>query len=806
MKFPREQHRQFERTFLVWYGEQEKSGGEFHLEASHKASNGFFEQNPNLKTMKPADLEEAVRKHFQEKYNPAQFEKEMRAFIKQNLSGENNESHINRLVKDSKDRYQREYELAMLEFRSNLDDRVDAYKDLVGSLEDAAETQAEPVGDAIEYAQAAKNSNPTFENAVPKANRELMGGTWSYNIPIVGPIFRKVDLPFITPIIANHDYLAHKDFSDKTKDAFVKKFLPTLDTQYLNLEWQKMRLGKGDLENYENLSEKFSDGMKISVGHQLGYILETSPTVKILQEKLEELRNKIVETYSGIAKDGIIDLEELVTLDRQGSQCADFSKMLTGYANDEALLNGMEAVNYMNLDHWVEASGKVADILADRAYDTGAEAKFVKAVKTRATDEEVTNFNQAKSVFKKMLEERTKAGIRKGMELVQEINKEIFDGQEGFQKLEKAPESIRGMVSRERQLLIEGGTRSNNADDEIVVSFIREARGGRETILRNGTQRDLLFQAVKNIQARDTDPVWSQQVAKVPKKTSDLWTGYDIEKPSAHDILARHLAVVALADEAEWTINNLAGTDAFKGQDIDLKKELSETGAADAALRKPNYNFVNTRKRRSTLYVSGAELAGFNSRDVGFKLIQVWGAITLIMNIKAAYEDGKKLGDIPGKLLKNPIAWASFGAMFGTEAIKRNPESSKIFSATPGEQEKIMQNFAFRNFSKSKHFGATRLQQFMADGDEDVAMTKLMLEDPKGKTVEAALKKAEKRNPRDPALEKEDLAGLLNETQLAHLPVSRDLQWEKARYKFYKKFLPTEVKQLKKNYQDWLAG
>ncbi|MBI5421962.1 hypothetical protein HZA44_02410, partial [Candidatus Peregrinibacteria bacterium] len=354
-------------------------------------------------------------------------------------------------------------------------------------------------------------------------------------------------------------------------------------------------------------------------------------------------------------------------------------------------------------------------------------------------------------------------------------------------------------------------TVSKNIDDEALVGFVGKDREGRDQILSNPIQRQALFQAVRNVLARKEDRGWNDKMRRLPKK---LTTGIKPEEPTAHDEIARHVALISMAEEAEWVIGNLDQNPNHKNEG--LKAALEATGAEKAS-PKVDYQFRDINKLHSRRYVSEASRAGFNAKSIGLFALQTWGLATAVVNA-IPYLKMLKEGKVEeaATVLKNPYFLLGAGSVIGVKEYNRNPEMAKFLFENAGGQERILthralsamtDNTLFNKVAQSR-VSRTEMSAFITDADEFEVMESLFKEEPKEgvSKLKAVLNTARKR--KGPSiLTKEDLKGVVEDRFQSQLSESKTGQRERTRFLFYEKFLSdpkVNIRELKANCQKWL--
>lgn len=780
-----------------------------------KESKGeFFKNYPKLADMNGEELAKAVQDFLDREYGVSKYEEEMRAFLQSNSASASPEVS-DRLLRDSVARYKTEFDRASAEFYRKAEMKIGDYEEMMERIRGKTDSELKMVTEASQNAAKAKAASPEIGQVSPRVEKEVLGGTWPYRIPIVGPILKNVDIPVLGYPMTNRGYLEHKEFSNTADKLFVKEFIPAMGKQYLNLEWQKAHLTEKDFDQYEDLSEEFQDGMEAYIGYQLEWVLKNSPDADALKANLEGLRDATVERYENFAKkDGMIDLVDLKKLRNEASQCLDMARLLNSGKSEEEIAKDLDALNFIDRERWAKTTDAWTETFVETVKRNGSEQAFIDTSKKVSGKTDEMSFGQAEDIFKDAIEKAANAGVLETLKVAQRFNKEANSRQAEILSFESAPESIRPMVMIERSKLLNRITISKNIDDEAVVGFIGKSREGRDSILGNPIQRQALFQAVRNIQARKEDRAWADKIRRLPKTTQQLTMGNKPEEPTAHDEIARHLALISMAEEAEWVIGNLDQNPNHENEG--LKVAFEATGAEKAS-PKVDYQFRDVNKLHSRRYVSEASRAGFNAKNIGLFALQAWGLSTAVVNA-IPYLKMLKEGKVAeaATVLKNPYFLLGAGSVIGVKEYNRNPEMAKYLFENAGGQERILTHRALNAMTDNTLFNKvaqsrvsrTEMSAFITDGDEFEVMESLFKEEPKEGVAKlrAVLNSARKRKGPS-VITKEDLKGVVEERFQSQLSESRTGQRERTRFLFYEKFLSNpkvNIRELKENCQKWL--
>lgn len=742
----------------------------------------FFEGKTieELARLTPGETAAEVEQAFAAKFGPDKYEEEMRAYLDQHAP----ENVRGRLLKDSLARYKDEYERAKTLFYRETEQGIGEWEDRQEAVEDKVHDELDLMGDQVGRARAAETAVPAVEDARPKVEK-----AW-YN-----------QIPLVSPLLNLGDYGEYVKFKSEMSDKFLGEYIPALNDKYMNPDWQEQHLTPNDLNEYEDLSKEFKAGMQEFVKGRLEFAFEKGKDTETLQKELEGLRDELGNRYAAIAReDGMIDLPELRKLKKGATQCFDVVRLLQSGQNEEEVARRLEAMQFMNREAWIEGTGLLVEEWERLAERTGCEARFARVMTEMTGATTPLSYDEAKDRLEELMKSRAKVSVVETLKVAHEFNTKVFAGEIDLVGLSDVPESIRPMVETERRKLMDGVTIPKNVDDRMLVLFMREEREGRNRILSSVTEREALFQAIQNVLARQNLPEWSRRIQAIQsKKTSDLTTSRKPEKPTGHDELARHLALVAMAKEAEWTVKNISEHPDYAGQKLAERLEQVE---AEKAPPKMDLRFRDINRRYSARYVSEVSRAGFNGKDLGLLALQIWAGATFVLNWKQG-----GFTEI-GKLAKNPFAIGSAALVFGIDRYKKNPEVKNYLFENAGGQERIGEHLTLRSLSKK--VGSSELKGFINNADEFKAMESMFKEGPKEgvSKVKALIQKADKRYSPYPVILKEDLAGVAEDAPQSQLRTSNDKRLERTRYLFYKSFLMKEVniRQLKENCEKWIAS
>ncbi len=651
-----------------------------------------------------------------------------------------------------------------------------------------AEEERELVDNAIKGLEKLAQAKPEFEKATPKAEKT----TPAHKMPIFGRLL-EAGIPILSWPTYATEYREYVEFQNKTKTMF-SEYLEAMNKQYFNLEWQKQRLTEREFDKYSTLTGRFKNGMKKYLDNQLAYIFEqeVARDPEWLKQELNSLSDQLNERYTRYAnEDEFINLTELEKLENESKKYVDIMREVNSGKSAEEIAGKEEYKEIFSRDNWVEATKIMTLQIVRDAMNNGSEAAFIEEVQKMTGKKEITDFDDAANEFEDIMEKRAKTGVKVTIEAVKDFNKAVNGGRVDILRLDNIrPESMHELVRYERKLLMGGITapeEKENKDNYAVVEFMRAKREKREDILNDPARQNDLFKAIQNIN-KYYKKIYNKEYKKsLPKQLSSR---DDPGNPKEHDKIARLLAMITLAEEAEWIIGNLDKSPAYKEKRLAeaLADTEPDTVAPRDIIKKMKFRHVN--KLHSTNYVSAASRGGFNGRDLAIGAGKVLIALTVFANLMQARKQ-KKL--FTPDVIKNPILFGSVFAWLGIKkvedgALGRKPEHSKLKSLA----KKVGRRNLIKFINRKEEFAA---MEHISENNSAKAIQRLL---------DNARKNARKKNLDKPELTKEMLASVISDDKiLKQLP---DKGNGRMRYMFYKKFMasrPNVRIDLRPNCESW---
>ena len=803
-------YRQFEKSNLVYNGQAPASAeisAEAFLEKAKQELLGteFFENVKGLSKKTPEEIRVLVEGQFHERYSTDAFRDYLEKNLPTSISAETKE----RLLKETLQQYEWEYRQAMAQFYRSFEQRIIECGDLEDEARTATKKALKSLAEAIEKDQALKKATPEIGETVPKAERSTILGKWPYSVPIFGHLLENYDIPIISRLVDKGDYVKYMDFRKKMGEVFVDEFLPALNETYLNLDRLKPKLNNNQVDEYKDLSELFQDSMEGMVQGQLAYIFETVKTPDDLSKKLEDLRDVIKGEYDRRSgPDEIMDWEDLMKIKAEIAPIWDVMAMMRNGESEEEIKNKLKGTLELHREAWELAAGNLTEEIIAATENNSLETSFIEAVKKDSKKPENLDFSRAKEEFRAKMSIMGKAGVTEALKFARDFYKNVFGDLAEIQSLGEYPASIRSLASVERSNLLNRVTYSENIDDIKLINFMSATPDQRQKLLENPTERLAVLQAVKNVLARPNDKNWDEWEKKA-KKLPEKGEKKGSSKPgefNENNQIAQYIALISLANEADWTIRNMDKMEDNKGQNLLVEYKATKKDPVLA----PPFKFKDTRKPYPMRYTTVAESHGFTLENMAMRGAQAWAVGTIFFNFMNSRK-GKgplkwitEIDQIATKMAKNPYVLGSAGLLYGLHKYKEDPRYKGYFSETRGGQERINQFSGLRSLAKKD---TKALQDFILNADEFKAMESMFKENPKQgiNNIKKITEKASKRHAPYPMITKNDLKDSVDQAAWYELP---DRGNEHMRYLFYSKFLTSEVNigQLRQNCLEWLTS
>jgi hypothetical protein len=800
MFLKKENYRHFEKSLFIYEDSAANPETEkFDADKMRKDfEKDFFKDIDIPKDADQDKILDFAKETFAQNFSPEQYETGIREMIGKHVT----ESSIaDRMTNEAVARYKEVYESKMAEFYKKALKKAEDLEDAKDGIQDATKGSLKSLKQDVEKTAKAQNSNPNLEKVTPPAES---GDKWPYKIPVLGPIFKDVDLPVLGRLTHSKEERQYAEFQRQNTKVFTE-FTKALSGQYLESKQHEDRLTATGKLAYDHLAGRFKDGMEDYTKAQLDYIYENSRDEAALKQNLTNLRDNLVNYYKKYDAngDGIIDLKELGKLEGETKQYVDAIRMVN--SGDEGdLEKRFESLSFYNREAWVKSTEILTDRMIRDAAQNGCETQLIAIVKKWGKVKGEINFDTASDKLRGIMRKNAKTGVKETLSAAREFNIAINGERAEILKMEEiTPPSIRVLAYDQRELILSRRIIPKSIDDRIVAEFMSTDLVGREKMLGDNVQKIALFQAIQNIKEHYPNIYNSQYRNSIPKEVEKLETRrLHPDQPTKHDEIARIPAMITLAKEAEWVIKNLDNSQDFKGQK--LSKQLEGTEAEKVA-PKIDLGFRSIDKRYKIGYTSAAERGGFNGRDLGFGIVKIWAGLTLFVNFMNARE---KKGGFVGALkaiAANPFAWGATGALaYGADRIQKIPNAKNYLSASPGERDRASTQFSLDGLLKK--IPRKAIIDFINSPSEFSAMDELMKTEGGVNTVQQLLKKSRERMQKNkssvPILTKEDLKGVVKEEVWFKMPEGNPHM----RFLFYEKMLtsPKNIRQMKADCEKWI--
>ncbi len=583
--------------------------------------------------------------------------------------------------------------------------------------------------------------------------------------------------------------------SQRQTEKSFENYVAAMGQEYFESKQHNQMLRPAGQKEYKELTGRFQYGMRTYVDVQLQHIFENTHDRTALKKKITELKESVKNAYTANDKnqDGALDLYELRELHKSTSEFLDLAKLISSAKSSEELYKQLEKLNYFNRQNLKNATKIITEQFIADATRNGTEAQFIKAVQKLTKSKKKMDFDDAANIYRSHMAKLSNTEVKEVIKAARQMNEGVNKGRIELLKLEHVnPPSIRVLVRRQRDLILQREIEPKQIDDRLVAEFMSANLVGRMKLLNDKVRRNALFQAIQNIK-RHYPKIYKDKFKDgIPKKISDLTTrSTRPDLPTTHDRIARMLAILTLAKEAEWTVKNLSQSEGLKS--LNLAKALENTKADKIPPR------INNRYRwRGTLYrtgyVSRAVRGGFNARDMAIGALKLWAGATLFLNFMNArkHSSGSWIEGLKN-VIPNPYFLGGAATIYGLHKYQQNPEYKRYLSQDEGGQETISTHAALtsltgKKFTKTEKVGRGRVAKFLSGPGEFDAMRAIMKNRNSGSKVRNLLEKirekARKEKNNYPSLTRDDLKKLgIADDKLPQPGNNR------VRFLFYEKFM-----------------
>jgi hypothetical protein len=509
------------------------------------------------------------------------------------------------------------------------------------------------------------------------------------------------------------------------------------------------------------------------------------------QEDLKQIQTDLVAKYERYAShdssESTISLEDFEHLRQLTCPKIDVLHALSGQSEAQ-VLQRLEALQLFDPDSFEHATREAAKNLAEEARDENRADEFIKQVNRYLKAygrPEARGYRAAKNDFEDLVADVSKTGAKEALGLIthfaKNLNGEKIRIREGVD-----PPSLQEMVDRERRLMLTGFLNPEKETDQAVIDFIRADGKTRIKMLSSKNQRERLFRGICEGQTRYAEKYDNDYAPHIPEDASKLRYHEDIKYSNFYGRAARLQALIQLANEADYIVNQYSGhkdlrryklTDQLAKTDVPDDTDTSETGL----------KFTSPAVKKWTPYRSKLARGGFNAVDLATKGVKVLGALTVITNVAQAYKDSEG-EDFVDRLFNtaenavNPGTATGVAMVVGAHTFERNKQYAGYLSASRFGREQMHTTRKLNTMSD--RITPQEVRKFTMNDAEWEAMEELDSE-----TVEQILKKADKRVVKGkPIVTPEDVESVVKDRSIT-MSLTRSLRSGRARYLFYRKFL-----------------
>ena len=478
-----------------------------------------------------------------------------------------------------------------------------------------------------------------------------------------------------------------------------------------------------------------------------------------------------------------IDLADLTAMEAvtKARSFEDLAKMAS--KGDGEAQEYLDIMFIYNFEKWEKSAGIMMENFLQEVYNDGNDQLFIKTLneyfKTLGINKDIQpgEYKKAQKEFRKLAKSFIAAGAEETMDFYRHFALKVsaINGNgETMPTMENSSASpeLLAKMRVERKKLSTGEIAPTNKWERMIVDFVMKgSREARMSILKSRTDRQILFEAIQNIETNYPNHL----------------EGRNSEEE------ARLQLMIIMAKQARWLVANFQKIQE-DGSETTIKLEDVKADSGFA----PDLDWSATRQFNAP-YRSALYRGGFNARDLALHGIKIWAVVTVAANVMGNIHDAE--GNILQKVakgvkesIKNPYVLGAAGAFYGAGQLQKHPELDSYLTASEYKQKQIMLVRGLRMIKEDNNgINVPDIQQFIGDGQEwetmknlDAGSIKSLLkqaENRKEKQNKVARKSKSKIQPKA-YLSNGDVSGSSVEEE-NHIPSAR----EKMRYEFYKNFL-----------------
>lgn len=458
-----------------------------------------------------------------------------------------------------------------------------------------------------------------------------------------------------------------------------------------------------------------------TISNYVDGIIEGNEEFKIKDLLLKESVSRYGTTFDRIKKTFTDDTEKAKS-DYESA----YENILDKTKNELSVLKDAIEDNY---EEWKDQCSGMAEDMIEMINDKNLGGKFIETAQKHALENEklsnINNYREAKMYFDIAIDRKTSDGPKEYQKFMKYFNEGINEGRKINEIIE--PAGLAQLVQREYNFLRNGTTIAENKSDRLIIKFSKANNEERKQILK--TQKNELFKGIKNIQEH-----YGEYFEEKGTNIEEGRVRYskNPSKPSGHDKIARSKALIWIANDSEWMVNN-------HGEKIDIKSDESYAKGLDF-----DYNL----SQKDTQYRSSITRNGFNARDFAISGVKAFASVTVIMNVLNSISEGKNWEERIDAIISNPFVIGGAGVAYGAHTLQKHPEYQNFIKASEAGRFRMKTTKALREIDgKTKKFGKNQedIKSFVGSDEEFNAINKLSKDDIKGLIEKANENKKEKK-------------------------------------------------------------
>lgn len=581
----------------------------------------------------------------------------------------------------------------------------------------------------------------------------------------------------------------------EVKDYF-DEYLDALNARYFNEDVDK---GSKYHADYDDMSSDCKDKMKDWVEAKLSWLLKNKQANK---GKLISFKNEIAARYKKFSlfdkNSAIISSVDLKRLYEAANRRDDaISQILT--ETDKETLNRLEMMHLLNPDAWNNAIEMKGNVVIQNAENNFSEKKFTAVMKRYRKN--VKDFDDAKSEFWEVLEERSKLGASETLGFLQQFSNEVHGDVLKFEK--DVDEQLQVQVSKQLDYLLGGYLVPERDTDQKLVLFMTGSRESRDEMLADRGTRTLLFLAIKQATTQ-----YNERFEEImPSGSGELKRKPIITKTTSSDKAARLKALIILAEQSKVIISKLSKTPKHKKIIAERRRrggmsyldEIKQVQLPeDIKAVRTGLKFVRSGSKHIG-YQSKLGLGGFTTRGLGLKAAKVIGVLAVVSNVAQTWSEAEgedlldKLGNTLEEIPTNHGVLFGAAVTVGAHMAERNP----MFLKYPwlSQHGRAGAFAAFKLDNLRVRLGTKTVDKFFANNAEWRALKDKKMSTDK---IKELIKQANERTKRGqkPVITVDDMKEVFPPKDYASIAsgLTSGDRSARMRYLFYSKFFSSQIK------------